>query len=326
MYTMKNIGIICGGFSSEFEISMKSARNIYENFPKNYQPYLIVLSSEGWHVEFNGQKVGFDSSNFSFKINEETVKIDCAMIYIHGSPGEDGKVQAMLGISGIPYLGSDVLASSLSFDKYFCNQFLKGFGFQVAPSVYLNDVNKIPSDIIQKLGLPVFVKPCDSGSSYGIAKVKCEEELMPAIQQAFDEGDSVVVEGFLDGTEVTCGVYQGTKGTVALPVTEIVTENDFFDYEAKYLGLSDEITPARISPELTKEIQRQSREVFNVLNLKALARVDFMIVNGVPHIIEVNTIPGFTEESLVPKMIEVAGISTAELWGEIIDEYFDRKG
>jgi D-alanine-D-alanine ligase len=208
----------------------------------------------------------------------------------------------------------------LSFDKWYCNQFLKTFGFKVASSVRLiKDQKYNASEIMEKLGLPVFVKPCDSGSSYGISKVNKSEELTPAINVAFSEGSSLVIESFLKGVEVTCGVYRNNTELVALPLTEIVSENEFFDYDAKYNGKSQEITPARISDENKNKIQASAKEIYELLNLRSIARIDFMLVEDVPYVIEVNTTPGFSDASIVPKMLETANISVGEFWRQILN-------
>lgn len=317
---MKQVGIICGGFSSEYEISVKSATTIRDNFPDGYAVYLVHMSKNGWQIEVDGQLHDFDSVNFQATVDGKTIKIDLAIVYIHGNPGENGKVQAYLEMIDIPYVNSGPLASELSFDKWFCNQFLKGFGIKVADSIYLRSKNEQVDEaaIVKQLGLPVFVKPCDSGSSYGIARVDKQEDLTPAIDAAFNEGRTVVLEAFLKGTEVTCAVYRSENGLVALPLTEIVSKNAFFDFEAKYNGLSDEITPARISDELTLKIQEVSKEIYDLMQLRSIARVDFMLVDDVPYVIEVNTTPGFSAASLVPQMIAVAGKTISEFWSEIL--------
>lgn len=318
---MKHVGIICGGYSSEFDISVKSAVTIYDNFPSGYQPHLIFLRKSGWTVKDGDSELQLDPTNFTFEKNGESLKIDLAIVYIHGDPGENGKIQGYLDMIGVPYLNSGPLASQLSFDKWYCNQFLKGFGIKVADSLYLTQPSEMPDSkaVIEKLGLPVFVKPCDSGSSYGIARVDEESGLKEAVDNAFNEGQTVVLEAFLDGTEVTCALYRTADGLHALPMTEIVSENSFFDYEAKYLGKSQEITPARISDEQRDACQELSKKIYQLLNLRSLARVDFMLVNGEPCVIEVNTIPGFSAESLVPQMIACEGKSVSEFWQEILE-------
>lgn len=313
---MKTVGIFCGGFSSEFDISIKSAETIQNNFPKEYKTVKIIVKREKWVVELNGDFVDFDINSMSF--NKQ--KIDLAIVYIHGEPGENGKIQALLDMKGIPYLNSGPLASSLSFDKWFCNQFLKSFNIPVAKSILLTSASTISEDvIIEELGLPVFVKPADSGSSFGISKVKTKEELSPAIKKAFSEGKTVVIEAFLNGTEVTCGVYRNKNGVVALPLTEIASENEFFDYAAKYLGKSQEITPARVSEEIKEKIQHRAKYIYELMQLRSIARIDFMVVDSEPFVIEVNTTPGFSPASIVPQMLNCAEISITEFWKNILD-------
>lgn len=299
---MKRIGLICGGFSSEYNISIKSAQTIQEHFPTHLACVLIEISKENWKERL-----------------EILHSLDAAIIYTHGDPGENGRIQAFLDMLGLPYVNSSVLASALSFDKWYCNQFLKGFGFEVAKSKLFHSGDQIEAvSLIEELGLPLFVKPSDSGSSFGISKVKSVDEVQNAFETAFKEGRNVVAEAFLDGIEVTCGVFRSTQGLIALPLTEIVSETDFFDFAAKYDGKSKEITPARVATQLAKEVQTQAKKIYVLLGLKALARIDFMLVKGVPYVIEVNTTPGFSPASIVPQMLGVAGISIQDFWKEII--------
>jgi D-alanine-D-alanine ligase len=313
------IAVICGGYSSEFDISVKSAKTIVENFPEGFNAVMVVLDKSGWKVVIEGEELDFDIRTMTF--TQETAKrIDAAIVYIHGDPGENGKVQAFLEIQGIPYINSGPLASALSFDKWYCNQFLSRFGIPVADSVFLRERSQMKAeDIVDRLGLPLFVKPSDSGSSYGISKVKSIDEMEPALNKAFLEGRSVVVESFLKGTEVTCGVYRKLTGIHALPLTEIATENEFFDYEAKYLGKSKEITPARVSDDVREKIQQRARYIYELLNLRSIARIDFMVVAEEPFVIEVNTTPGFSAASIVPQMIRYEGRSIRDFWQDILD-------
>lgn len=316
---MKTIGIICGGFSSEWEISLKSAQTIQDNFPKEFKVVKIVIDRSGWNVIKEDQKLPFDLNTMTF-LDEEAKSIDAAIVYVHGDPGENGKIQAFLEMKNIPYINSGPLASALSFDKWYCNQFLKGFDIQVARSIFLTDRKQYSAQkIIDILDLPVFVKPSDSGSSYGISKVKTVEEMDAALDKAFLEGRTVVIESFLDGIEVTCGVYRKKSGVHALPLTEIASDNEFFDYDAKYLGKSQEITPARISDEIKEKVQQQSKYIYELLQLRSIARIDFMIVKDVPYVIEVNTTPGFSPASIVPQMIECDGGTIHDFWKEIIE-------
>jgi D-alanine-D-alanine ligase len=317
---MKTVGIFCGGFSSEFEISIKSAQTIQDHFPPGYAVVKIIVSKQGWEVETQDGITPFDIQQMSYNVNKLDKKIDLGIVYIHGDPGENGKIQALLDMQGIPYLNSGPLASALSFDKWFCNQFLKSFGIPVAKSLLFTNENEYSIENIEaELGLPVFVKPADSGSSFGISKAKTIEEIEPAMKAAFKEGKTVVVESFLNGTEVTCGVYRGINGVFALPLTEIASDNEFFDYEAKYLGKSQEITPARISDELKEKIQIQAKYIYDLLQLRSISRIDFMVVDNIPHVIEVNTTPGFSPASIVPQMLACAGISVTNFWKDILE-------
>ena len=295
-----------------------------KNFPDAYDAYLIYLQRDGWFIEVNGIKLSLNSIDFTF--NNGVDKIDAVIVYIHGDPGENGKIQAYLDMIGLPYVNSGPLASQLSFDKWYCNEFLRGFGYNVAKSMYFSDAREVGDveQMIEELGLPIFVKPCDSGSSYGIAKVKEVGQLSAAIEDAFAEGESVILESFLDGVEVTCGAYRTSEGIQTLPLTEIVSENDFFDYEAKYQGLSEEITPARIYENSTIQVQKITKEIYQLLNLRSIARIDFILVGGIPFVIEVNTTPGFSDESIVPKMLSSASISTKGFWTEIIGAELDQ--
>lgn len=331
---MNNVGIFCGGFSSEYEISIKSAQTILSNFPDNFSAFIVEVSRSGWKAHYKGVFYDFDQQELCFTTPQETISVDIALIYIHGHPGEDGKLQALFDMKGIPYINSGALASELSFDKWYCNQFLKGFGINVAKSLRLTSIDAFSeAEILDTLGLPCFVKPADSGSSYGISRVNEASKLREALENAFKEGKTVVIESFLKGTEVTCGVYRKKNGIHALPLTEIVSEKEFFDFEAKYLGKSKEITPARVSDANTKAVQDCAKRIYELMNLRSIARIDFMLVNdsdgseqlvptlreAIPHVIEVNTTPGFSPASIVPQMIAADGISIKEFWTEILE-------
>lgn len=315
---MHTIGLFCGGFSSEFDISLKSAEMIQHNFPKGYKIVKIIVQHPTWIAVDGEHESEFDLNTMTF--NGGTEGIDAGLVYVHGDPGENGKIQAFLEVQGIPYLNAGPLASALSFDKWYCNQFLKGFGINVAHSLFLRSKNQYSNaEIIAQLGLPLFVKPSDSGSSYGISKVKTAEELPNALEKAFSEGRTVVVEAFLDGTEITCGVYRKHTGVHALPLTEISSENEFFDYAAKYLGKSQEITPARIDDSLRDKVQAIAKQIYELMQLRAIARIDFMLVHGEPYVIEVNTTPGFSPASIVPQMIACEGGTIHDFWKEIVE-------
>ncbi len=317
---MKKVALFCGGFSSEYEISLKSAETISKNFPEGYDIFKVLVTRDSWWVEYQDQKFDFRLKDLSFPFEGKRISPDFGLVYIHGEPGENGKVQALMDMLKIPYLNSSVLASALTFDKWYCNQFLKQFDIPVAKSVFLRQNKNIDyNKIIEELSLPVFVKPSDSGSSYGISKVKVLEDLRPAIDMAFKEGRTVVVESFLDGIEVTCGVYRNQKEIHALPLTEIASENEFFDYAAKYDGKSKEITPARVSDSVRDKVQEMAKEIYALMQLKSIARIDFMLVNNSPFVIEVNTTPGFSPASIVPQMIKADGLTLQEFWVEILE-------
>ncbi|MCO5259252.1 MAG: D-alanine--D-alanine ligase [Crocinitomicaceae bacterium] len=317
---VRKIGVICGGFSSEFEISLKSGSTIINNFPDGFEPVKIVLSKTSCIAFYEGKECSIELKDKGFQFLDKWIELDAYLIYTHGDPGENGRLQALFDMHQIPYINSGALASELSFDKWYCNQFLKGFDINIAQSQLLLKGDVAPIDeIVAKLGLPLFVKPCDSGSSYGISRVNQKEDLQKAIDFAFEEGDSVVIESFLDGTEVTCGVYRTKDGVQALPLAEIVSENEFFDYEAKYLGKSQEIVPARISEEATKKVQEVAKRVYGILRLRSIIRIDFMLVNNEPYVIEVNTTPGFTEESIVPRMLKNKEIALKDFWAGILE-------
>jgi D-alanine-D-alanine ligase len=320
---MRHVAIIYGGLSSEFEISLKSATTILANFPKTYQCHRIILNEEGWWLSSSEGLERVDLNDFSVSYENKRLTFDLALVYIHGYPGEDGKVQAYLDMMNVPYLNSNPLSSELSFDKWFCNQFLKNFGIPVADSVlYLQKNQHETKEVLGKLGLPCFVKPTDSGSSYGVTMVKREEDFDAALDYAFSEGDSVVVESYLKGKEVTCGVYRSPEGIVALPPTEIVAEGDYFDFAAKYEGKSQEITPARISEKELERIHAYTKQIYSTLRLRSLARIDFIIVDGQPHLVEVNTTPGFSPASIVPQQLKCAGISIEACFDQILRAEF----
>jgi D-alanine-D-alanine ligase len=320
------IGIFCGGFSSEAEISMKSARTILSNFPKNHEGILVEVTRNGWFVHLENGRVPLDLNNCSYNKNDQSVKIAAALIYVHGDPGENGKLQAYFDLINVPVINASMLSSALSFDKWFCNQFLKNFGIPMADSIVLHKGESYNStEIITRLSLPIFVKPTDSGSSYGISKVITAEDFDKAIAFAFAEGDTLVCEAFMNGIEVTCGTYQLGETIQTLPLTEIVSENDFFDYEAKYLGKSKEITPARVSNDVAEKIASLSKKIYKLLQIKSLSRIDFMIVNDEPMLIEVNTTPGFSPASIVPQQLACAGISIESFWASIFDDRLPKK-
>ena len=318
---MKTIGLFCGGYSSEFEISMKSSHLISTHFPDEFKLVKIIITKEEWYCESSESRFFFDMNTFEAHLPEGKTSIDAGLICIHGDPGENGKIQAYLELMNIPCMNSDFQSSSLSFDKYICNQFLKSQNIHTAKSIRIKSNEAYNSKhICNELGLPLFVKPAGSGSSYGISKIYKEEELEKAIDFAFTEDNQIVLESNLEGRELTCAVFRTKNKIKALPITEIISENDFFDYDAKYHGKSREETPAKINDLLANSIQTLSSEIYELLGLKSIARIDYIIVDDTPFVIEVNTIPGFSEASIVPQMLKIDGIELKEFWGMIIDQ------
>ena len=324
---MKNIAIIAGGNSSEYEVSMKSGKNIYDEVDETrYNKYLVVLKERDWHVEIGEEKFPVDKNDFSFTRNGEKILIDFAYITIHGVPGENGLLQGYLDMMGVPYGCCNVLASALTFDKHTCNTYLKSYGVNVADSVMLirgmaYDVN----EIINEVGLPCFVKPNAEGSSFGVTKVKEAAQLEDALKKAFALCREVLIETFIDGTELTCGVVKAGDMDITMPIAEVVPKNEFFDFEAKYDPTkSDEIIPARISPELTNRIKTLSSMIYDILRCEGIIRVDYIVREDEIFMLEVNTTPGMTSNSFVPKMVRAMGGTLREVLTKIIDNKLNR--
>ena len=324
---MKNIAIIAGGNSSEYEVSMKSGKNIYDEVDENrYNKYLVILKGRDWHVEIGEKKYPVDRNDFSFTRDGEKILFDFAYITIHGVPGENGLLQGYLDMRGVPYGCCNVLASALTFDKHTCNTYLKSYGVNVADSVMLirgmtYDVN----EIINEVGLPCFVKPNAEGSSFGVTKVKEAAQLEDALKKAFALCQEVLIETFIDGTELTCGVVKAGDMDIAMPIAEVIPKNEFFDFEAKYDPTkSDEIIPARISPELTNRIKTLSSMIYDILRCEGIIRVDYIVRDNEIFMLEVNTTPGMTSNSFVPKMVRAMGGTLREVLTKIIDNKLNR--
>ena len=322
---MKRIAIVAGGDSSESEVSLRSAAGLMTFIPDEYEKYIVSITGGDWNVHLlDSVTTLIDKNDFSFVKEGQKTTFDFAYITIHGTPGENGILQGYFNLIGMPFSCCDVLASALTFDKYVCNQFLRNFDIAVAPSVVLRHRQTISNaDIVEKLGLPLFVKPSAGGSSFGITKVKEADRLSLAIEKAFKESDEVVVESFIAGTEVTCGMYKTRRKTVVLPVTEVVSKNEFFDYDAKYKNQSDEITPARISDTLTRQIQATTEKIYDLVGAKGIIRVDYIIEeSGRIVLLEVNTTPGMTPQSFLPQQIKAAGLSIQDVMRDIIEDAF----
>ncbi len=319
----KNIGIIMGGYSSEYQISLKSGNVVYNTLSKEkYNLYRLHIFKDKWvYVDTKNQEFPLDKNDFSVTINNNKITFDCVFNAIHGSPGEDGYIQAYLKLLNLPHTSCEMYQASVTFNKRDCLSILKPYGIKTAESFYLNLGDTInENDIIKKVGLPCFVKANKAGSSFGVTKVHKKEDLQQAIATAFKEDDEIIIESFLDGTEVSVGVITLNGKTKVLPITEIVSENDFFDYEAKYLGKSQEITPARLTKEEEANVTALAKKVYEVLKLKGFSRSEYIFKNGIPHLLEINTVPGLTQESILPQQAAASGISLAQLFDNAITE------
>lgn len=318
----KNIAIIMGGYSSEVKISLKSGNVVYNNISKNiYNTYRVHILKHKWVVVDDDQnEYEINKHDFSAVINNKKITFDCVFNAIHGNPGENGVILAYLELLGIKHTSAPSYQMALTFNKRDTLSVVKDYGIKVATSYYLNEGENIDENaIINKVGLPCFVKPNNAGSSFGISKVYKKEDLKLAIDKAFKEDTEILIETFLNGTEVTVGIIEYKGTTKVLPMTEIVAHNDFFDYEAKYLGESDEITPARISTENHKKLTKVATQVYKILKLKGISRAEYILVNNEPYFLEINTVPGLTEASLIPQQAEAAGISLQNLFHNAIE-------
>lgn len=320
--TKKNIAILMGGFSSEHDISIKSGNVVFKHLNSDkYNIYRVLINKQKWTViDENDNEYPIDKSDFSAVVSTK-VTFDCVFNAIHGSPGEDGLITAYFELLNIPITSCGHYQAALTFSKRDLLSALQPHGIKSATSFFVDKGNQIDEDaIIKKVNLPCFVKANRAGSSYGISKVYNKEELLPAIEKAYKEDDEIIIESFLDGTEVSVGVLTYNGQVTVLPMTEIVSENDFFDYEAKYLGKSEEITPARISEDIKIKIESIAKKIYEVLKLKGYSRSEFIIVVNEPYLLEVNTTPGLTEESILPKQAKEAGISLSQLFESSIVE------
>jgi len=319
----KNIAIIMGGYSSEYKISLKSGNVVYNYLDKEkFNLYRIHIFKDKWvHVDDNEKETPIDRNNFSIPLNGISVTFDCIFNAIHGSPGEDGLMQAYFELLGLKHTSCDFYQAALTFNKRDLLSVLKPYGIKAAPSYYLNlgdDINE--NEIIEKVKLPCFVKANKSGSSYGITKVYEAKDLKSAIETAYKEDDEIIIEGFLEGTEVSVGVLKLKGETTVFPITEIVSENDFFDYEAKYEGKSQEITPARINDTQLKNVTQASKKIYDVLKMTGFSRSEFIFIGDEPYLLEMNTTPGLTTESILPQQAKEAGIDLGMLFEHAITE------
>jgi D-alanine-D-alanine ligase len=323
----KNIALLAGGYSGEYVISIQTAKTIEHNLDaERYNAYKIFVTREGWwHEAADGAKIPVDKNDFSLTIEGKKISFDCAFIAIHGTPGEDGRMQGYLDMLNIPYNTCNAIVSALTFNKSYCNKVVKAFNVvNIANSVHLIKGEPYSvGNILEQLQMPMFVKPNESGSSLGVSKVKSIEELLPAIEKAFKEDNQVLIEEFIEGRELTIGVYRVDGYLHTLPATEIVSKNEFFDYEAKYTpGVTSEITPAPIDDNIKEQLETKAAYIYRHLNCRGVVRMDFILQKGTNklYFLEVNTMPGQSENSIVPQQVRAAGKSLTDFYGALIED------
>ena len=321
----RNIAIVCGGDSSEHDVSLRSAQGLFSFFDKErYNVYIVDIKGQDWHVELpDGTTVSIDRNDFSFIENGKAQLFDYAYITIHGTPGENGILQGYFDLVDIPYSTSGVLVEAMTFNKFVLNQYLRGYGVSVADSLLIRqDYEQLVSDdeVEQRIGMPCFVKPAADGSSFGVSKVKNKDQLAPAIRKAMMESDEVMVEQLLEGTEITQGIYKTREKSVLFPITEVVTKNEFFDYDAKYNGQVQEITPARISDDIARRVGEITSHIYDILHCNGIIRIDYIISpKGKITMLEVNTTPGMTATSFIPQQVRAAGLSMTDVLTDIVE-------
>ena len=334
MEKKKIIAVVCGGDSSEYEVSLRSARGIESFLDKEkFEVFIIVLTGTKWEAHLTDKKrVPVSREDFSFKVGRRTVHPDFAYITIHGTPGEDGILQGYFDLIRMPYSTSGVLIEAMTFNKFTLNQYLKGFGVSVSESLVVRRGNEdlvTDDEILNHIGLPCFVKPNAGGSSFGVSKVKALDQLRPAIHLAMEESDEVMIEAFMPGTELTCGLYKVAGKAVIFPVTEVVTHNEFFDFNAKYNGEVDEITPARISDDLRDRVQALSSAIYDILGCSGIIRIDYIVTKVKDeegrereriNMLEINTTPGMTPTSFIPQQVKAAGLDIKDVLTDIIED------
>ncbi len=320
---MLNVAIVCGGDSGEYDISVKSGEQVLHHLDREeFTPFLILINRKGWLCRIDGHEIPVDKNNFTIHLDGKVIRFDVIFNAIHGTPGEDGKLQGYFDIIGIPYTSSGVTTSALTFNKSFCKQVVASMGLKTANSIHLYRRTEDPVYAIwEEIAFPCFVKPNNGGSSVGMSKVTRAEELEPALQKAFKEDEEILVEDFIPGQELTCGVARLEGKIIAFPVTEIISKTDFFDYEAKYKdGLAEEVVPANITDDVAEKCRRISMHLYEKLNCRGIVRFDYIYSNYDFYFLEVNTVPGLTEQSIVPKMIRAYGWTMKEFYTRMINE------
>ncbi|MCL7763261.1 D-alanine--D-alanine ligase [Polaribacter sp. Z014] len=317
----KNIAIVMGGYSSEVNISLTSGNVVYNHLNKEkYNPFRVHILKDKWvALDAADKEYPINKNDFSFILDDKKITFTCVFNAIHGNPGENGELLAYFNLINLKHTSAPYYQMALTFNKRDTLSVVKEYGIKTAVSIYLNKGDVVDLDkIVAKVGLPCFIKPNNAGSSYGISKAHTKEAILPAIEKAYKEDSEILIESFLDGPEVSVGVIEYKGAIKVLPITEIVTENDFFDYEAKYEGKSQEITPARITIREKTKVEEIAKKVYGILNMSGFSRSEYILVEGVPHFLEMNTVPGLTENSILPQQAKAAGISLEELFDNAI--------
>ena len=317
-----NIALVTGGYSGEATISYRSANTIYNHLDKDrYEVYRIDVNPQGWYWEWNGQKGEVNKNDFSITVDSKKIIFDAVFIGMHGTPGEDGKLQGYFDMLRLPYTSCNAATSALSFNKRYTTAVAAAAGIPVAPSVHLFKGNTYDNDVVKHLQMPLFVKPNNGGSSIGMSKIVKTDELQAALDKAFREDDQVLVEQMISGREFTVGVYQDAAGIHVLPITEVISENFFFDFEAKYEGKSREITPAEIGANWKKALEETASKIYQVFNCNGVVRIDFIYNEeaGKPYMLEINTIPGQSDASVIPQQVRAAGGNLRDFYAALVD-------
>jgi D-alanine-D-alanine ligase len=324
----RNIAVVCGGDSSEYVVSIRSGKNIFENVdPDKYIPWLIRMRFDEWVVMQDDQVIStVDKGDFSFQINSQKIKPDYVFIMIHGTPGEDGVLQGYFDLLKIPYSATGVYASALTFHKFYCDNFLRAFNIKMAMAKYFQRGDEInPAEMVQQFGLPMFIKPSAGGSSFGVTKVKSEDQILQAVEAAYKESNDCLIEEFIDGMELAVGVCELNGEIVSFLPTEVVPNGEFFDFDSKYkIGGALEITPARLPEEKIKECQQLTKYLYKLTGCHGIVRIDFILKNNEFYFLEINTIPGMTETSFIPQQLNAMGMKLRTVVSQIIDQDIEK--
>ncbi|MBO7434068.1 MAG: D-alanine--D-alanine ligase [Salinivirgaceae bacterium] len=324
---MKNIAVVCGGYSKESVISLRSAEQIASVIESDYSAYTVLITRDAWNAKIGDKMYPIDRNDFTFSLDGKKISFDAVFMAIHGTPGEDGMLQSYFDMLNIPYTTCNAFVSALTFNKFACKVFLKEYDILTADAILLRRNTPVQEqDLENRFGYPMFVKPNNGGSSFGVTKVKTRNDLLPAIERAFAEDNEVIIEPFIKGGEYTCGVFKTDKESIVFPPTEIVSKNEFFDVEAKYTpGMSEEITPARLPASQIKNCQELTSKIYDLLGCTGVVRIDYLMQSGKFYFMEINTVPGMSRESIIPKQTVVYGLPLKELYIKQINDALSRK-